>query len=410
MKRIILYIALVVGFWNASSAQSLDDYFKTAAENNPGLQAKYKAFEASLQRTAQVGSLPDPTLSFAYFISPVETRVGPQRMTFSLSQMFPWFGTLKAKEQAATFMAEAKYAEFLDARNKLYYHVAAAYYPLFELEQKILLEKENLNILKSYKDIATTKYQNGKGEMVDVLRVDIMLNEAQTNLNLLEQMRLPLQSQFNQLLNRPDTAGVQVTDSLVLQEIPMNYRRDSLIQANPLLAELELKVKASVASEEAAIKQGMPKLGVGLNYIVVGPRKDVAVSGNGKDAVLPMVSMSLPVFRKKYRAARKEAQLMQESYALQKQEVANRLNYSYEKVWYELIRQKELANLYTKQIEESKQTLHLLFVAYGNSGKDFIEALRMQQQVLNYQKLQASALASYYVALAELDYITAKNG
>merc|ERR1712000_551534 len=106
-------------------SQTLEEYFKIAAENNPGLLSQYKEFEAVLQKVPQVSTLPDPSLSFGYFISPVETRVGPQRARFSLTQMFPWFGTLKAQEDVATLMAEAKYQEFLDARNKLLYQVAA---------------------------------------------------------------------------------------------------------------------------------------------------------------------------------------------------------------------------------------------------------------------------------------------
>ena len=132
-----------------------EHYFRVAAENNPGLQAKYKDFEAAMQKVPQVSSLPDPTFSFGYFISPVETRVGPQRAKFSLSQMFPWFGTLEAKADAASLMAEAKYQLFLDAQNKLYYEVSAAYYPLYELNRLKEIEQKNINILQSYKTIAT---------------------------------------------------------------------------------------------------------------------------------------------------------------------------------------------------------------------------------------------------------------
>ncbi|MCB0506540.1 MAG: TolC family protein, partial [Cyclobacteriaceae bacterium] len=172
MKKYIIITVITLGFSILANAQSLDEYFKIAAENNPGLQAKYKSFEAAMERVAQVSSLPDPNLSFGYFISPVETRVGPQRARFSLTQMFPWFGTLKAQEDVATLMAEAKYQEFLDVRNKLFYQVAAAYYPLFELKRLVEIENENISILTSYKDIASVKFQNGKGAMVDVLRVD----------------------------------------------------------------------------------------------------------------------------------------------------------------------------------------------------------------------------------------------
>jgi outer membrane protein TolC len=409
MKKIIIIIFTAFGFSTLTNAQSLDDYFKLAAENNPGLQAKYKSFEAAMQKVTQVSSLPDPNLSFGYFVSPVETRVGPQRARFSLTQMFPWFGTLKAQENAATLMAEAKYQEFLDARNKLYYQVSASYYPLYELQKLISIEEENQRILSSYKEIATIQFQNDKGSMVDVLRVDIMLKDATTNLSILEQKQKPLVTRFNKLLNRSDDDNIVVRDSLFTFSLPANYRKDSLLASNPILDELELKIEASKASEQAAIKQGLPKLGVGLDYVIVGQRTDMSVPDNGKDAFMPMVSVSLPIFRGKYKAAQKEAQLMQESYSLQREEAANRLISSYDMIWFEIQKQIELIQLYEEQIQESRQSLNLLFSAYSTSGKDFEEVLRMQQQILKYQKMKATALSEYHIALAELDYITAKS-
>ncbi|MEQ8358067.1 MAG: TolC family protein [Cytophagales bacterium] len=409
MKKYIIILFAAFGFTTLANAQTLDDYFKLAAENNPGLQAKYKSFEAAMQKVRQVSSLPDPNLSFGYFVSPVETRVGPQRARFSLTQMFPWFGTLKAQEDAATLLAEAKYQEFLDARNKLYYQVSASYYPLFELEKLISIEEENQRILSSYKEIATIQFQNDKGSMVDVLRVDIMLKDATTNLSILEQRQKPLVTRFNLLLNRSDDDNIIVQDSLSTFSLPTNYRKDSLLVSNPILDELDLKIEASKANEQAVIKQGLPKIGVGLDYIIVGQRSDMSVPENGKDAFMPMVSVSLPIFRGKYRAAQKEAQLMQESYSLQREEATNRLTSSYDMIWFEIQKQIELIQLYEEQIQESGQSLNLLFSAYSNSGKDFEEVLRMQQQILKYQKMKATALSEYHIALAELDYITAKS-
>jgi outer membrane protein TolC len=409
MKKYIIITVITLGFSILANAQSLDEYFKIAAENNPGLQAKYKSFEAAMERVAQVSSLPDPNLSFGYFVSPVETRVGPQRARFSLTQMFPWFGTLKAQEDVATLMAEAKYQEFLDARNKLLYQVAAAYYPLYELKRLVEIENENISILSSYKDIASVKFQNGKGAMVDVLRVDIMLKDAATNLSILEQKKKPLETRFNKLLNRQEDETIIVQDSLYVENLPVTYRRDSLLTSNPLLDELDIKIKASEAQELAATKQGMPKIGVGLDYVIVGQRTDMSVPDNGQDVLMPMMTMSLPIFRGKYKAAQQEAQLMQESYALQKDDAVNRLTSTYEMIWFEIQKQLDQIILYEEQIMTSQQSLNLLFTAYSNSGKDFEEVLRMQQQILKYQKMKATALSEYNIAIAELDYITAKT-
>lgn len=408
----IRYIAILIAtllFSSLSFAQTLDDYFKIAAENNPGLQAMHKEYEAALQKVPQVSTLPDPTFSLGYFISPVETRVGPQQAKFSLTQMFPWFGTLKAQGNVAALMAEAKFQNFIDARNRLYFQVASAYYPLYELKDFVRIEQENISILESYKTIATQKFKNGTGTMVDVLRVDIMLKDAQTNLSILRDKEKPLLTTLNKLLNRSENEPVQISDTLKSVILLDNYRKDSLIVANPKLKALDLKLQASQAAEIVAQKQGLPKLGIGLDYVLVGERTDISMPDNGKNVLMPMVSISIPIFRAKYNASVKESQLMQESYTLQKQEVTNTLFSEYDMVWFQVQQQLQLISLYQQQIQTSQQSLNLLFTSYGNSGKEFEEVLRMQQQLLKYQKMSATALIQYHIAVEKINYITSKS-
>jgi len=409
MKQII--ISIFIGWLGCGIAfsQTIDDYFKIASENNPELKAKHKEFEAALQRVSQVNTLPDPTFSFGYFISPVETRLGPQQARFSLTELFPWFGALKAQGDAAALMAEAKFQLFMDARNKLYFKVAAAFYPLYELNDWIKIEAENIRILESYKTITTKKFENGNGSMVDVLRVDIMLKDAQTNLNILKAKEKPLTTIFNKLLNRPENEQIVMASSLKAENLPENFRKDSLLAANPTLKALDLKLEASKATELASQKQGLPKFGIGLDYVMVGKRSDVTMPDNGKDVIMPMITMTIPIFRGKYNASVKEAQLMQESYAYQKEEMTNSLLSNYEMAWFEIQQQQQLLELYEQQIQTTQQSLNLLFTSYGNSGKEFEEVLRMQQQLLKYQKMRATALTQYQIAVAKINYLTSKT-
>jgi len=387
--------------------QSINDYYTIAAENNPELKAKYKEFEAAMQKIPQVSSLPDPNLSMGYFISPVETRLGPQNMRFSLTQMFPWFGTLKAQKNAATLMAESKYQAFLNAKNQLYSQVATAYYPLYELLKLKDIEQENIKILESYKNIANAKFENGKGSLVDVLRVDIMIKDAQTNLDILTKKEPALTSWLNSILNRKYNEKIVISKDLQIMELPMEYRKDS-ITTNPILQELELKKQASEVAIEVARKQGLPKLGLGLDYVLVGKGMN-NFPDSGKDIIMPMVSVSLPIFRKKYNAATKEAKLMQESFSFQKEAYENKLNGTYYKLVFELEKERDLLKLYEGQVITLSKSLSLLFAYYSNANKDFEEVLRMQQELLKYQKLQLSSISTFHVKLAELDYLTAKQ-
>ncbi len=409
MKRSILIITVLLLSGLRINAQTLEESLKIAAENNPLLKAKYAEFEAALQKVAQVNSLPDPTFSFGYFISPVETRVGPQQAKLGLTQMFPWFGTLKTAGNVQALQAEAKYQEFQNAKNELYMQVKSAWYPIYEVNQKIRLQEENRVILSSYKQLATTGFKNDKGSMVDVIRVDIMIENTDTEIKLLQDQLQPFYVQFNKLLNRPDSILIKVEQDLTLIEIPMNYRKDSLVANHPLLQSLDLKMKSAQEVEELSKKQGLPKLGVGLDYVFVGDRTDMAVPDNGKNVIMPMISMSIPIYRRKYNAATKEAQFKQEAIANYKTNTENTLVSNYEMAWFELEKARQLVELYKAQTLKTNQAILLLETAYSNSGKDFEEILRMQQELLKYQIATATATKAFYVALAKLDYLTSKT-
>lgn len=405
LTTILILSSMIV----TAHAQTLEDYLNEAAQNNPSLKASYSSFEASLKRVSQVNALPDPQLSFGYFVSPIETRVGAQRAKISLSQMFPWFGTLKAKEQTATFHAEAKYQEFVDRMNQLFYEVKQAYYPLFEVKQHLRLEQENLQILETYKQLATTNYANSKGLMTDVLRVDIMMEDVKTDIQILKDQVSPLEVRFNRLLYRADSMKVVIPDSLVLENRIQGLDRDSIGSSNPKILALEKKLSSLQAQEIAERKNGLPKIGVGLDYAFISERTDANVPDNGQDAFMPMVTMSIPIFRKKYKSAVEESQLMQQSISYQIKATENALVTDYESSQYELEKALQLDNLYQSQLQKTEVVLSLLYTSYGNSGKDFEEVLRMQQQLLKYEMAQASTRTKYYMALARLTYITAKS-
>lgn len=404
-------IALVMFMFSAlsSQGQTIDGYLRIASENNPALGARFAEFEAAMQRIPQVSALPDPTFSVSAFGQMIETRVGPQTAVFTFNQMFPWFGTLKARRDAAALRADAKFQQWIDARNELFFQVKAAYYPLFELEQMIKFQEENRKILETFKTLSTSQFKNGRGSMVDVVRVDIMLQDVITELSILKKKRDPLVAQFNRLLNREQHAEVIISDSLSLDLSSPEARADSVLHNNPRLAELEITENAWEAEAVVAQKEGSPKWGVGLNYTVIGERTDMEVPDNGMDAIMPMVSISLPIYRKKYKAAIKEAELMRTSITERKRDLTNNLLASFEMAQFEKQKAMDEYQLFHAQIRSTEQAITLLLSTYSTAGEDFEEVILMQQTLLKYQINSASALKDYYIALARLDYLTGKK-
>src|SRR5690606_13545540 len=195
---------LLAGFLSLpiTAQEDLEDYLQVAASNNPGVQAAYAQFEAALQKSPQVSSLPDPTLTVSAFGRMMESSMGAEEAVFSLMQMFPWFGTLKAREDVANLMAEAQFQNYLDVRNQLFFEIKSAYAQLYEVERTIELQEENMEILGSYKDLALSRFSSGSGQMVDVVRIDIQNEGALTAIEVLRDQLEPLKTDFNLLLNR----------------------------------------------------------------------------------------------------------------------------------------------------------------------------------------------------------------
>jgi len=391
-----------------SNAQNLDKYLEIAAQNNPGLKAKYVEFEAALQKVDQVNTLNDPTFSFGYFISPVETRVGAQQMKFSLGQMFPWFGTLDAKQDIASQLAESKYQEFLAEQLLLYRNIKHAYYPILELGEHIRIQQNNLKLLNTYKELANIQFSNGKGTMVDVLRVDIRMEDLQSKISLLNDKRSPLEATFNLLLNRALNTAVLLDPFL---EVLDEYYgvQDSLWLNNPKIAAFDLRIGAAKSSENLATLSSRPQIGIGLDYVVVSKRNISSIPDDGKDILMPMATVSLPLYRSKYKAAIKEANLQQEALNLYKEEYENSLLNQYTLARYKYDESLELIRLYASEVTTTKKILELLAISYGTNGKDYVELLRAQQTLLDYELKLSTQWKEYHISVAQLDYLTNKK-
>lgn len=405
--RYLIMMSLLFSFH--VNGQTLDAYLLIASKNNPEVKSAYAKFEAALQKSPQVSSLPDPTLTVSAFGRMIETRIGSQEARFSVMQMFPWFGTLAAKENAANLMAEALFQNYVDTKNEVFFNVKKVYAELFELQRMISLEEENLTILNSYRELSLSKFKNGKGAMVDVVRIDIKRSESITNIQILKNKKEPLQVAFNALLNRNSATDIVYPTELPEVTVAILVKTDSLFNNNPKLVQLDRQKEAFEAQKVVAIKEGYPKIGLGLDYSIIAKRDVPDLTMNGQDAIMPMLSVTLPIFRKKYKAAQKEAEYMITATEEKKVAVTNNLITSYSSAQYDVSKATDLLNLFETQVKSTKQAIALLIASYSNSGSDFIEILRMNQDVLMYEKATVTELKNLFTAQSKLEYLLSKN-
>ncbi len=406
-KYIFLNLLLILSI-NLFGQENLTDYLKVAAENNPELKVKFNNYMAAMEKIPQVGTLPNPQVAFGYFVQPVETKVGPQKWRFNLAQSFPWFGLLDAKKQVANEMAKAKFEVFENAKSNLFFEVKTAYYNYYFIEKAIEITKRNIDILQVFKRLSIVKIEAGSASIVDELRVELELNDLENKLALFVDTKNALQVKFNNLLNRDKTSQIFVPN--VLQEDQLPYQKVQLLNeiytANHQLKSIDHKLNAFINQEVAAKKEGMPKFTIGLNYTIVDKVSSSTVANNGKDAFLfPSVGISIPLYRKKYKALIKEARYYKEAQVANKEAKKNTLSTIFESTYKNYSDGDRRIDLNKKQSKIAKKVLDILITSYSTSSKDFEEVLRIERQLLTYELAYQKALTDKNAAVAFLYYL-----
>jgi cobalt-zinc-cadmium efflux system outer membrane protein len=408
--RCIVTFLLLLGTLPLDADTLLDGYLKEAADNNPVLKSKFNDYLAALEKVPQVGTLPDPQVTFGYFISPVETRVGPQRARISATQMFPWFGSLAAKKEASVSMAKSKYELFEEAKSRLFFDVKSMYCNLYFAQKAIAITEENIAILKTFRRLALSKVESGLASSVDVLRVEMEIADLENQLALQKDGFFALRSGFNNLLNEDERRAVYLPDTLATADTAFDREAvlDSIQKGNHQVLQMEFMETSYKKQAIAAKKAGMPNITVGFDYVVVGKSANpmTAPSESGKDAfVFPMVGISVPLYRHKYSSMVKEAVLMQQSTNDAKRDKINALEATYamtEKEYKDAIRR---IPLFKGQSARANNSLNILRTEYETSGKNFEEVLRMERQLLQYRLELEKARSDKGATIAFIQYL-----
>ncbi|MDP4267724.1 MAG: TolC family protein [Bacteroidota bacterium] len=284
-KKFKIIIFLTLAFNSVFAQNYLDSLLIVAAKNNPGLKAKYYKYMADLQKVPQVGALPDPDVSFGFFIQPMELMSGNQIGQIQLMQMFPWIGTLKAAKDEASAMALSSLELFRAEKDELFFNIRKNYYRLSLVNKQIQTYDSTLILLKSLEQLLLSKnktsntgipepvnsgtqlslfnsskqnnsmgmnqnnLQSGQQKMSnlsmsesnsafsDLLKLQIEIKEVTDNISTLKTSYQQLTIQINILLNCKPGTVIVVSDSLNTPLIDFNNPTifDSIKANNPMI-------------------------------------------------------------------------------------------------------------------------------------------------------------------------------
>ncbi len=231
---------------------ALADYLAYAALNNPGLEASFNRWKAAVERVPQVRSLPDPRFTYQYYIREVETRVGAMRQSFTLAQMFPWFGKLALRGDAATEAARAQQQVYEGAKLKLFYQVTDAYYEYYYLRQAIGVVEENIGLVKNAEAVARARFKVGAARHPDVIRAQVELGKLEDRLETLQDLRVPVVARLNAALNRPPAAPLPWPGDIVEQQFEIERHQDFGLAVFDLPLQFLDRIKRIVVHHRAA--------------------------------------------------------------------------------------------------------------------------------------------------------------
>lgn len=404
---ILLLIIISISI-NGFAQEELNGYLKIAAENNPKLKSAFNEYMASLEQIPQVKSLPDPVVAFAYFTKPIETRNGPQQFVVGGSQMFPWFGTLKAKGSSAEAMAKANYEKFLDEKSNLFSEVRTNYYSLYYLNKSSTITKENIQFLHSFKEMANIKVKAGTTSAVDQLRIDMMIGDMENKLFLLNDEIEVKKVAFRNLLNVESGFDIELITELWEDDINLSKAEllDSASTNNHKVNQLNYQSEALKSKIEVAKKQGMPSFSIGVDYISVGKG---AMNLSGNDALIfPKIGITIPLYRKKYKSMVKEAIYSETAKNMQKQNQNNMVVNLIETGYKNYSDSKRRIELFKRQKELSLTSLKISETEYMSGSKTFEELLNMQSKYLNYSLQLEKARSDKQMAIANLQSVIGK--
>lgn len=392
-------------FFLKGNAQLLEALIEEGLTNNPEIQIFELKYQIAKEKVNEVNTLPNTQIGVGYFVSEPETRTGAQRFKVSAKQMLPSFGSVTARENYKNSLADAVYEDIAIVKRKLVASISQSYYNLYALKEKQTVLDENIALLETYENLALTSVEVGKASAVDVLRLQMRQNELEQLKQVLEQDYLAEKTLLNKLLNREINGTISIDNRLTIPS------KNSLINSENLALHPELlkynKLYESVEKSELLNqKESNPMFGFGLDYIAVSERPNMNFSDNGKDIIMPMVSVSIPIFSTKYKSKSKQNEFLQKELNFQKQDKFNRLETLLDKAVKKSNSARISYNTQEKNLKQAKDAETILVKSYETGMIDFNDVLDIQELQLKFQINQIESIKTYYLKRTIINYLT----
>jgi outer membrane protein TolC len=395
----------------AAAPLTLTEAEKLALEYNPALHAQNSQAQAMAAVPAQVGSLPDPTISLNAMNLPVDsfsaTQENMTQMQIGLSQALPFPGKLDLRREAASFEAEAATLDTDEMRLSLIRNVSVSWWNLFYIDRAVAIVERNQALLRQLIQVAETKYRTGQGLQSDVLLAQVELSKLLDVKISLNASRHTQVAQMNALLNRPANDEVELPQT-VDETLPANpdksFLLEQALQSRPTLASQQHILQAAQTRITLAEKDYYPDFKLATSYGLRSGFNPASRTSRADFASIKL-SMTLPFFtsgKQDGALAQRKAEAARQAFGLQ--DKRTQIDAEIEQALAAYAAASEQALLFkTGIIPQASQTVASMLAAYQVNKVDFLNLVRAQITLYNYETQYWKALSSGRQAWARLE-------
>ncbi len=412
---ILFFIVLSLLPINAHSQEimleSLDSLIDEALQNNPQIKAAFNNWKAEEFKIRQVSGLPDPTARYTYFGESVETKVGPQKHKYGVSQRVPFPGKLSLKAQAQAKNAAMFKEKYEATKREVIKNIKFVYYDIFWVDTAIQISEEEKSLLENMERVAQRKYESNITPIQDVIKAQIGLSRIIDKLIFLEQNRRSLEAKMNALLDRPRGTEFNKTGNIGLTEF--NYSIEGLLElANNNRQELiaaTLDIERTKYQRSLAGLDFMPDFSFGFDYIQVG-KGSTSLPDDGQDAWMTTFAVHVPIWLDKQFAELREKQVSLRASKQNYESIKNSVIYEVEDMFYKINTYSDIISLYkTALIPQTEQAFEASKTSYETGRVDFLNWLDAERVLLQTRLAYYKTIADYQKSIAYLERIIGRD-
>jgi len=378
----------------------------------PLLQAARDRWHASSELIDQEGALPDPTLTYRWFASTPETRVGPQEHFLEVKQQVPWGGKRGMASRRAAHLAGSAAWRVRGQARTLVASLKHDYFQAAYLQEALAINQDETDLLRRFEAIALTRYATGVGIQQSVVKV-------QTEISRLVDQRMSLRRQLDvtreSILTLIGSPGNQLdlgTITLAIDDLaPVEMEQvEQALGAHPRIREGLEQVAAQDALVRRQALESRPDFNFGVGYTLVGRREDalgvrLPPEDNGKDILAFTVGLNLPLHRRSIRAAAAQAELSRSAISMEVESTRDELHFLFRDAWHRQDEAGRRARLYEEVIiPQAEASLGSAEAAYATSKIDFLELLDSERVLFQVRLTYHRMLTDYWTALADVEF------